>query len=171
MKHLKRFNEIKSSWLVEGKLMKSQGFDSDVKKEAFRDKVKDFLKSKGCKISQVGDDFEVHLDTEDVLQIMFRNDKMTVRKEGNKFGKEFKYNEFGNIKKEISKIIRTNENKNENINRDNVLYIMKNHFGWNRNDEYVINKLNDFENSEYYENSKSDMECAERFHFYLKGKI
>jgi hypothetical protein len=79
--------------------------DSDVKKEAFRTKIKDFLKSKGCKISQVGDDFEVHLETEDILQIMFRNDKMTVKKESNKFGKDFKYNQLGDVKKEISRII------------------------------------------------------------------
>jgi hypothetical protein len=90
----------------EGKVEKShKSKDSDVKKETFRDKVKDFLKSKDCKISQVGDDFEVHKDTEDIVQVMFRNDKITIRKEGNKFGKEFKYNQLGDIKKELTKII------------------------------------------------------------------
>jgi hypothetical protein len=37
---------------------------------------------------------------------MFRNDKVTIKKEGNKFGKEFKYNELGKIKSEISSIIK-----------------------------------------------------------------
>jgi hypothetical protein len=101
MKHLKRFNEI-----VEGKTDKAfKSKDSDVKKETFRNKIKDFLKSKGFDISQVGDDFEVHLDTEDILQIMFRNDKMTVKKQGNKFGKDFDYNQLGDVKKELSKIL------------------------------------------------------------------
>ena len=71
----------------------------------FRDKIKDFLKSKDCKISQVGDDFEVHKNTEDIVIVMFRDDKMTVKKEGNKFGKNFKYNQLGDMKKELTKII------------------------------------------------------------------
>lgn len=36
---------------------------------------------------------------------MFRNDKMTVKKEGNKFGKDFEYNKLGDVKKELSRII------------------------------------------------------------------
>jgi hypothetical protein len=95
-----------ADYISEGKVEKShKSKDSDVKKETFRDKIKDFLKSKDCKISQVGDDFEVHKDTEDIVQVMFRNDKITIRKEGNKFGKEFKYNQLGDIKKELTKII------------------------------------------------------------------
>jgi hypothetical protein len=93
-------------FISEGKTDKAfKSKDSDVKKETFRDKIKDFLKSKGCDISQVGDDFEVHLDTEDILQIMFRNDKMTVKKQGNKFGKDFEYNQLGDVKKELTKIL------------------------------------------------------------------
>ncbi len=93
-------------YISEGKIEKAyKSKDSDVKKEMFRDKIKDFLKSKDCKISQVGDDFEVHKDSEDMVQVMFRNDKITVRKEGNKFGKDFDYNQLGDVKKELSKII------------------------------------------------------------------
>jgi hypothetical protein len=92
--------------LNEGKTEKGyKSKDSDVKKEMFRDKIKDFLKSKDCKISQVGDDFEVHKNTEDIVIVMFRDDKMTVKKEGNKFGKNFKYNQLGDMKKELTKII------------------------------------------------------------------
>jgi hypothetical protein len=70
-----------------------------------RKKIGDHVKSQGCKTKQVGDDFEVHLDNTHIAQIMFRNDKITVRKEGNKFGKDFDYNKLGDIKKELSKII------------------------------------------------------------------
>jgi hypothetical protein len=95
-----------ADYISEGKIEKAyKSKDSDVKKEMFRDKIKDFLKSKDCKISQVGDDFEIHKDTEDMVQVMFRNDKITVRKEGNKFGKDFDYNQLGDVKKELSKII------------------------------------------------------------------
>jgi hypothetical protein len=36
---------------------------------------------------------------------MFRKDKMTVKKEGSKFGKDFKFNQLGDMKKELTKII------------------------------------------------------------------
>jgi hypothetical protein len=106
MKHLKKFTEI-----FEGKTEKAnKSKDNDVKKELIRDKVKDFLKSNSCKVEQVGNDLEVYLkyytDYEYIFQIMFRNDKVTIKKEGNKFGKEFKYNELGKIKSEISSIIK-----------------------------------------------------------------
>jgi hypothetical protein len=90
----------------EGKTDKAyKSKDSDVKKESFREKIENFLKSKGCKLKQVGDDFEVHVDDEHVCQIMFRNDKMTVKKKGNKFGKDFEYNQLGDVKKELTKIL------------------------------------------------------------------
>jgi hypothetical protein len=105
MRHLKRFNEI-----LEGKTEKAyKSKDSDVKKESFREKIEDFLKSKSCKVKKVGDDFEVYCkyytDWEYICQIMFRNDKMTVKKEGNKFGKDFEYNQLGDVKKELTKIL------------------------------------------------------------------
>ncbi len=99
MKYLKRFNEGRTE-------KSSKTSDPDVKLEDFRTKVKEFLKSKGCKIVQVGDDFEVHRDTEDVAQVMFRKDKMTVKKEGNKFGKDFEYNQLGDLKKELTSILK-----------------------------------------------------------------
>ena len=93
MKHLKKFNELN-----EGVTMKaSKSKDSDVKKESFRDKIEDFVKSKNCKTKKVGDDFELHVDGEHVAQVMFRDDYIGVKKVGNKFPKEFKYNQLGDV--------------------------------------------------------------------------
>lgn len=75
------------------------------KLDSMRKKIGDHVKSQGCKVKQIGNDFEVHLDDVHIAQIMFRNDKITVRKEGNKFGKDFDYNQLGDVKKELSKII------------------------------------------------------------------
>lgn len=101
MKHLKTFN------LFEGVAMKSsKSGDSDVKKEGFRTKIEDFIKSKKCSTKKVGNDFEIHCDGENIAQIMFRDEYISVKKNGNKFPKEFKYQEFGNIKKEITEIIK-----------------------------------------------------------------
>ena len=98
MKYLKTF---------EGVTMKaSKSKDSDVKKESFRKKVEDYIKSKDCKIKQVGDDFEVHCGDDKLAQVMFRDEYIGVKKVGNKFPKEFKYNEFGKLKSEISDIIK-----------------------------------------------------------------
>jgi hypothetical protein len=37
---------------------------------------------------------------------MFRKDLVTVKKEGSKFGKDFKYTQLGEIKAEISSVIK-----------------------------------------------------------------
>lgn len=93
--------------IYEGRTEKaSKEKDSDVKLEDFRTKVKDFLKGKDCKVKQVGDDFEVHFDGEHVAQVMFRKDKMTVKKEGDKFGKDFKYTQLGDVKKELTSLLK-----------------------------------------------------------------
>ena len=101
MKYLKTF---------EGVTMKSsKSKDSDVKKESFRKKVEDYIKSQDCKVKQVGNDFEVHCGDEKLAQVMFRNDYMGVKKEGSKLPKEFKYNEFGKLKSELSSIMKSNK--------------------------------------------------------------
>lgn len=79
--------------------------DLDVKMENFRDKIKNFLKEKDCKVKQVGTDFEVHCDGEHVAQVMFRRTGITVKKEGSKFGKEFNFSEMGELKRELTKLI------------------------------------------------------------------
>ena len=99
MKYLKRFNEGRTEKASKEK-------DSDVKLEDFRTKVKDFLKGKDCKVKQVGDDFEVHCGDKHIAQVMFRKDKMTVKKEGAKFGKDFNYNQLGDVKKELTSLLK-----------------------------------------------------------------
>lgn len=77
------------------------------KKDSFRKKIKDIIEShKDCKTKQVGDDLEVHCCDEHIAQVMFRSDYVGVKKVGNKFPKEFGYEELGKIKAEISSIIK-----------------------------------------------------------------
>ena len=62
----------------------------------------------GAKIKKVGNDFEIH-HGEHIAQVMFREDYIGVKKEGNKFPKEFKYTELGKIKSEITDIIKNSK--------------------------------------------------------------
>jgi len=94
--------------VYEGRTEKaSKEKDSDVKLEQFRKTIGDFLKGKDCKTKKVGDDFEVHFNDEHVAQVIFRKDYVGVKKEGNKFPKEFDYNELGKIKSELTNIIKS----------------------------------------------------------------
>jgi hypothetical protein len=77
------------------------------KLDSMRKKIKDLLNSHDCVIKQEGDDFNVSLDKEKIMQIMFRKDYMAVKKTGNKFPKEFNYDELGKMKKEINDIIKS----------------------------------------------------------------
>jgi hypothetical protein len=78
------------------------------KKDAFRKKLKDIIESnKDCKTKQVGDDLEIHCCDEHIGQVMFRSDYIGVKKMGNKFPKEFGYDELGKIKAEINSIIKS----------------------------------------------------------------
>ena len=79
------------------------------KLESMRKKVKDHVESQDCKTKKVGDDFEVHFNNEHIAQVMFRKDYIAVKKEGNKFPKEFEYTELGKIKSELSDIIKSNK--------------------------------------------------------------
>ena len=105
MKNLISFN------LFEGKAEKAVKnpygkITKEDKKDQLRKVVEDHIKTKNCKAKQVGDDFEVHCDGEHIGQVMFRNNKITVKKKGEKFGKEFQYNELGKIKAEITSVIK-----------------------------------------------------------------
>lgn len=78
------------------------------KKDSFRKKIKDIIESdKDCKTKQVGDDLEIHCCDEHIAQVMFRSDYVGVKKVGNKFPKEFGYEELGKIKSDISSIIKS----------------------------------------------------------------
>lgn len=99
--------------VVEGKAFKAtkkpfekKAWDED-KKEAFRKKVEDHIKSQGCTTKKVGDDFEVNCNKEHIAQVIFRNEFVAVKKEGTKFKDEFEYTEFGKIKSKLSEIIKS----------------------------------------------------------------
>ena len=141
--------------IQEGNIEKSsKEKDLDVKMENFRDKIRDFLKSKDCKVKQVVTDFEIHCDGEHVGQVMFRRDKITIKKEGSKFGKDFKFNEMGDIKSELTRIVKRtiNEMEDEDFMRgadknwdnhkeddfsdlDNTMYDGLEDEGWTDDDE------------------------------------
>jgi hypothetical protein len=104
----------KPSWLGEGvaeKSVRTKDKHTELKadkKDSFRKKVKDLVTSqKDCKVKQTGDDFEIHCCDEHIGQVMFRADYVGVKKVGNKFPKEFGYEELGKIKAEISSIIKS----------------------------------------------------------------
>jgi hypothetical protein len=105
MKNLVSFN------LFEGKAEKAAknpygNKTKEDKKDQLRKSVEDHIKTKDCKAKQVGDDFEIHFDGKHIGQVMFRTNEITVKKKGEKFGKEFKYNELGKIKAEITSVIK-----------------------------------------------------------------
>jgi hypothetical protein len=108
MKHVLSFSELNEGKTAKAakKPFEKEVWDAD-KKETFRTTIKDFLRGKDCKVKQVGDDFEVHVDKEHVAQVMFRKDLVTVKKEGSKFGKDFKYTQLGEIKKELTSVIKS----------------------------------------------------------------
>jgi hypothetical protein len=104
----------KPSWLGEGvaeKSVRTKDKHTEVKadkKDSFRKKIKDIVESnKDCKTKQVGDDLEIHCCDDHIAQVMFRADYVGVKKVGNKFPKEFGYEELGKIKAEISSIIKS----------------------------------------------------------------
>ena len=105
MKNLLSFN------LFEGKAQKAVNNPygkktQEDKKDQLRKAVEDHIKTKDCTIKQVGDDFEIHCDKKHIGQVMFRTDKITVKKKGEKFGEDFKYNELGKIKTEITNLTK-----------------------------------------------------------------
>ena len=100
----------KPSWLGEGRTDKGlKSKDSDVKKDAFRDKIESHFKSLKYKYKRVGDDFEAECEATkdgDSIQVMFRPDYIGLKKKGDKHTQEFNYNELGKIKSEISKLLK-----------------------------------------------------------------
>ena len=100
----------------EGKTEKSAKPDKKVgkeglrltdKKENFRTEVKNLVKShKEFSVEQVGNDFSISKGDNHVVQVMFRDDYVGVKKAGNKFADEFKYNELGKLKLKINDILK-----------------------------------------------------------------
>jgi hypothetical protein len=89
-------------------------WDTD-KREAFRKKVQDLVKSQECTIKQIGNDFEIYFKGEHIAQAMFRNSYVGIKTVGKKFVNEFKYDEFGKIKSKLNEIIKMNKSKYENL--------------------------------------------------------
>ena len=125
MKNLVSFN------LFEGKAEKASknpygSTGKEDKKDQLRKSVEDHIKTKECKTKKVGDDFEIHCDGEHIGQVMFRDEKITVKKQGEKFGKEFKYNELGKIKAEVTSVIKDCKFKsfNESLDDDTLKSLM-----------------------------------------------
>lgn len=75
----------------------------------FQTSVKDHVKSLGSSVKQVGNDYEVHKGDKHIAQVMFRDDYIGVKKVGDKFPKEFKYNELGKIKSNLTTIIKNED--------------------------------------------------------------
>jgi len=103
MKHLKLFENFDQS-ITEGRIYKT--VFTEHQKDDFRDKVQSHVKSLGAKTKRVGNDLEIHFDDKHVAQVMFRNDYLGVKKEGNKFTDEFEYTQWGDIKKELTSILK-----------------------------------------------------------------
>jgi hypothetical protein len=57
-------------------------------------------------IKQVGNDLSVNKGEDHIIQIMFRDDYVGIKKSGTKFVDEFNYNELGKIKSEITNILK-----------------------------------------------------------------
>ena len=92
--------------IQEGNIDKSsKERDLDVKMENLRDNLENFIKSIDCKVKKVGDDFEIHCNGDHVGQLMFRKEGIKLKKTGEKFSKEFDFNEMGLLRKEIKKLI------------------------------------------------------------------
>jgi DNA-binding MarR family transcriptional regulator len=92
--------------IQEGNIEKSsKEKDLDVKMENLRDYLERFSKSIDCEFKKVGDDFEIHCNGDHVGQLMFRKEGIKLKKTGEKFSKEFDFNEMGMLRKEIKKLI------------------------------------------------------------------
>ena len=102
-----KMSKIKSwKMFLEGKTMKaSKEKDSDVKIDAFRDKIESHLKSLDCDFKTVGSDFKAEKEDKSV-EVMFRKDYVGVKAKGEKHAAEFKYDQLGKIKAEISKSLK-----------------------------------------------------------------
>lgn len=79
--------------------------NTDVSK--FQDIIENHIAELKAKVKKIGTDFEIHYDNKHIGQVMFRKDYISVKKEGDKFAKEFDYNQMSKIKSQISDIIKS----------------------------------------------------------------
>lgn len=95
---------------------KSKKESQDLSK--FQGMIENHVYGLGAKIKQVGNDFEIHYGGEHIAQVMFREDYIGVKKEGNKFPKEFEYTELGKIKSEITDLIKKATKLSKELGKD-----------------------------------------------------
>ena len=83
------------------------------KKLQTRDDITDLLKSReDIKVKNDGaNDLKISLEDKHIIQVMIRDEKITIEnktiEDKKKSKKEFKYEEWGKIKKELSNIIKS----------------------------------------------------------------
>lgn len=153
MNHLKNFK------IFEGKIkdINNNPFNDPLstnKKDLIKKKLKDHIKSiSGLEISQVGNDLSIS-DGVKSAKIIFKDNYVGIKKDGQKFIDKLGYNEFGKIRLKINDLFIKYE-----VDQDEVIEIMKG-YGWG---DSVVNNLEDFENSEFYNNPKNDDEYAKQF--------
>ncbi len=112
MKHLKNFKIFEEGKTYDVTKQKNKKVWEESQKDTFRDKIKSHTKSLGCTSTQTGNDLSIHLDKKHIAQAMFRDDYVGIKKIGNKFVEEFDYDKLGEIKKELTKIIKTSKEDN-----------------------------------------------------------
>ena len=106
MKHLTTFKLFEGVAFKAAKNKHGKEKSDENKKELMRGKIEGIIKSNKCQAKLIGNDFEIHCDGEHIAQVMFRDELIAVKRMGNKFPKEFKYDELGKIKTEIISIIK-----------------------------------------------------------------
>jgi hypothetical protein len=73
----------------------------------FQDMIEKHITELKAKVKKVGSDFEIHYNGKHIGQVMFRKDYIAVKKEENKFPKEFEYSQKSKIKSEITELINS----------------------------------------------------------------
>ena len=109
MKHIQKFESFGIKEGVAFKDAKNQHGKEiwdPKKKDDFRTKIKDLVKSKGLDTKQVGNDIEILHNKVMIAQVMFRDEYVGVKKKGVKFADEFKYTELGKIKAKVGDICK-----------------------------------------------------------------
>ena len=104
---VKEGQAYKSTKGIKDKTIGKEGLKLTDRKESFRNQIESLLKShKSLEVKRVGNDFEVHKDSKMILQIMFRDGYIGLKKSDAKFTDEFDYNQLGKIKSKINEIVK-----------------------------------------------------------------
>lgn len=103
---LNTVTRVKEGRIYKGAKLPHEGKeDFSNRKEDFRDKIENLLKSLDVNIDRIGNDFEASKN-EIIIQIMFRDNVISLKKEGDRYTKDFSYSQFGKVKSEIISIYK-----------------------------------------------------------------